>query len=215
MDAETLIATRRALHGVAELLLAGPQYRASGTIRLRVEPGGFGTVADPPVLVDGDHLVRGGLRLALAGATYADIGARAGLDAGAPVGLYHDGSGAAPDDPVHLDPEAAAYLASCFAAGDTALRELDPAQTPVLWPEHFDLGIVLDSVNFGVSAGDSFIAEPYAYVGPHDYDASLPWYQPPFWNAPFGAAVPVRELPGAVLGRFFAHGRTAIAWRAS
>lgn len=30
---------RRSLHGVAELVLAGPQYRRSGTIRLRVSPG--------------------------------------------------------------------------------------------------------------------------------------------------------------------------------
>ena len=215
MDPENQTATRRALHGVAELLLAGPQFRASGTIRLRIEPGGFGTVADPTVLVDGDHLVRGGLRLALDGASYAEIGARAGLDAGAPAGLYHDGSGAVPDDPVRVDPDAAAHLASCLAAGDAALRALDPAQTPVLWPEHFDVGIVLDGVNYGVSAGDSLIAEPYAYVGPHDFDASLPWYQPPFWNAPFGAAVPVRELPDALLGQFFAHGRTVRAWRAS
>ena len=42
-----MTATRRALHGVAEYLLAGPQYRASGTIRLRVSDGGFATVAEP------------------------------------------------------------------------------------------------------------------------------------------------------------------------
>ena len=41
VDPGTLTATMLALHGVAELLLAGPQYRASGTIRLRVEPGGL------------------------------------------------------------------------------------------------------------------------------------------------------------------------------
>jgi hypothetical protein len=195
------------LHGVAELLLAGPQYRASGTIRLRVEPGGFGTVADPRALVDGDHLVRGGHRLPLTGASYAEIAARAGLDAGGPAGLYHDGSGALPDDPVHVDPAAARHLASCFAAGDAALRELDPAQTPVLWPEHFDVGVVLDAVNYGVSAGDGFMAQPYAYVGPHDFDASADRYQGDFWNAPFGAARPVRDLPGGALGRFFDEGR--------
>jgi hypothetical protein len=210
MDAESLISSRRALHGVAELLLAGPQYRASGTIRLRIEPGGFGTVADPPVLVDGDHLVCGGLRVALDGPSYAEIGARAGLDAGAPAGLYHDGSGVEPDDPVRVDPEAAALLASVFAAGDTALRALDPAQTPVLWPEHFDVGIVLDLVNYGVSPGDGFLAEPYAYVGPHDFDVSAGRYRAGFWNAPFGAAVPVRDLPGDTLRRFFADGRTLV-----
>jgi hypothetical protein len=207
MDIDLLVGTRRALHGVAELLLAGPQYRASGTIRLRVEPGGFGTVTDPAVRVDGDRLVHGGHSLPLAGASYADLGGRAGLDTGAPAGLYHDGSGAAPDDPVHVDPAAAAHLAACFAAGDEALRILDPGQLPVLWPEHFDLGIVLEAVNYGVSAGDSHIAEPYAYVGPHDFDAGADRYRSEFWNAPFGAARALRELPGEALGGFFLEGR--------
>jgi hypothetical protein len=42
-----LTATRRALHGVAELVLAGPHYRAGGSIRLRLTPGGFGTMIGP------------------------------------------------------------------------------------------------------------------------------------------------------------------------
>jgi hypothetical protein len=192
---------------VAELLLAGPQYRASGTIRLRVEPGGFGTVTEPWVRVDDGQLVHNGQRLALTDTTFAAVAARAGLDFGAPAGLYHDGSGAAPDDRLHVDPDAAAHLAAAFATGDAALRALDPTQTPVLWPEHFDLGIVRDAVNYGVSAGDGFIAEPYAYVGPHDFDASADRYRSGFWNAPFGAARPLRELAGAALGGFFARER--------
>ena len=39
MDTQVLVATRRSLHGVAELVIAGPQHRATGTIRLRVTPG--------------------------------------------------------------------------------------------------------------------------------------------------------------------------------
>src|SRR5438128_12064089 len=35
MDEGTLVSTRRALHGVAELILAGPQYRRGGGIKLR------------------------------------------------------------------------------------------------------------------------------------------------------------------------------------
>ena len=46
-------AARQALHGVAELVVAGPQYRQSGTIRMRVVPGGFGSIAEPDVRVDG------------------------------------------------------------------------------------------------------------------------------------------------------------------
>ena len=37
----TYVATRRQLRGVAEALIAGPQYRATGTIRLAVRPDGF------------------------------------------------------------------------------------------------------------------------------------------------------------------------------
>ena len=42
-------------------------------------------------------------------------------------------------------------------------------------------------VNLGFSAGDSFSAEPYAYVGP--WDDRRPG-DPAYWNAPFGAYVP-------------------------
>jgi hypothetical protein len=44
---ETYVATRRQLRGVAESLLAGPQYRSAGTIRLAVRPDGFTAVALP------------------------------------------------------------------------------------------------------------------------------------------------------------------------
>jgi hypothetical protein len=42
MDEHVLSATRRSLHAVAEQLLAGPQHREQGTIRLRVSPPGSG-----------------------------------------------------------------------------------------------------------------------------------------------------------------------------
>jgi hypothetical protein len=207
MDIYVYTGTRRALHGVAELLLAGPQWRASRSIELRVLPGGFGTVAEPDVRVDGTELVHKGQRLALHGTSYARLGTAAGLDLGNLADVYPDGSGAAPGDPVHVDPSAAAYLVRCLEAGDAALRALDPAATPVLWPEHFDVGIVLDAVNYGVSPGDGDIGEPYAYVGPHDFRAAGHRYRDGFWNAAFGAARPVRELVGDAIGRFFAEGR--------
>lgn len=207
MDIEVYTATRRALHGVAELLLAGPQWRASRSIELRVLPGGFGTVTEPDVRVDGTDIVHNGQRLALRGTSYLRLGAVAGLDAGNLADVYPDGSGAAPGDPVHVDPSAAAYLAGSLAAGDAALRALDPAATPVLWPEHFDVGIVLGAVNYGVSPGDATFGEPYAYVGPHDFGAAGDRYRDGFWNAPFGAARPVRDLAGEALRRFFDEGR--------
>jgi hypothetical protein len=183
-----LTVTRRALHGIAELVVAGPQYRQSGTIRLQVRPGGFGTIAEPDVRVDGAHLVAGGVRVPLAGTTIADLATAAGVHVGAPVGLYADGSGADPSDEIDVDAEVATYLAGCLALGDAALRQLDPNETPVLWPEHFDLGITANETNFGISLGDSWLDQPYAYVAPWQSRAGA------FWTAPFGAAVPLRDV---------------------
>lgn len=194
--------TRRGLHAVAELVLAGPQYRRSGTIRLRPTPGGFGTVAEPALRVTGALLVAGEREVPLDGATAADLAGAAGVEAGAPADLYRDGSGVRPDEPLRVDEAAAAYLADCFAAGDAALRAVAPAETPVLWPEHFDLGITVAEVNYGVSPGDAWLGEPYAYVGPPGRLTGE------FWNAPFGAAAPLRSLarPDA-LTSFFRQGR--------
>src|SRR5918992_5442838 len=83
--------TRRALHGLAELLLAGPQYRRSGTIRLHVVPDGFATIKEPGLRVTADRLLAADRRLPLTG-TYAELGEQAGVDVGPPEGLYPDGS---------------------------------------------------------------------------------------------------------------------------
>jgi hypothetical protein len=189
------------LHGLAELVLAGPQYRTSGTIRLRITEDGFATVAAPELRVSAGALYAGQRRIALDGRTIEEIAAEAGVEAAAPEGVYHDGSGAKPGDTVRLD--GAAEMLAAFVAGDRALRAFEPGSTPVLWPEHFDLGISLDEVNYGVSPGDSAIGEPYAYVGP---------WQPrtgEFWNFPFGAARPVREVPDLLA--FFEEGRRRAA----
>jgi hypothetical protein len=53
---DVYVATRRQLRGVAESLIAGPQYRASGTIRLAVRPDGFTGVAIA-IAVHGTDLV--------------------------------------------------------------------------------------------------------------------------------------------------------------
>lgn len=185
----TLVATRQALHGVAELVMAGPQHRRSGTIRLRITPGGFATVTAPELRVDGDELVAGSGRVRLTGRTYGDLAAAVGVDVGAPDGLYAEGSGWASGDRIEVDTAAAEHLADCLERGERALRTLAPDQTPVLWPEHFDLGISVGEVNYGISLGDEAIGEPYAYVGP--------WKQRSgeFWNHPFGAARVLQELP--------------------
>jgi hypothetical protein len=178
--------TRRALHGVAELIIAGPQYRRSGTIRLRARPGGFGATAEPDVRVDGAELIAGDVQIPLRG-TYRELATAVGVDVGRPAGLYHDGSGAQPDDAVGLDETTAMYLARCLALGDEALRHVAPSATPVLWPEHFDIGVTIEDINLGVSLGDAWLGEPYVYVAPWQRRTGV------FWSAPFGAAAPVRE----------------------
>jgi hypothetical protein len=213
---EPVPATRRALHGVAELLLAGPQYRATGTMRLAVRPGGFGTVRPHgdvvSAAVDGTDLVvvrDAELRLPLVG-TYGSVAAAADLTPGGLDGAYADTSGLGRADAVAVDPAAAAVLAGAWASGDAALRALTGrgGPEPVLWPEHFDVAVTLDAVNYGVSPGDAGLPEPYAYVGLHEPP------QGPFWNASFGAARPLRDLGGeAGVLAFFAEGRALAAGR--
>lgn len=203
MDEHVLVATRGSLHAVAEHLLAGPQYREQGTIRLRVTPGGFAQVKGPWRVEDGD-LVGPGAPVPLTG-TIADVAAAAGVEAGVPDS-YHDHAPVSADAPLQVDPAAAAELAAWFARGDEGLRVFAPDTEPVLWPEHFDLGITVDEVNYGVSPGDAGHSRPYAYVGP--------WTprEGPFWNASFGAVRPAEDLAdAAAVAAFFAAGREAAA----
>ena len=203
VDEDLLAVTRRSLHAVGELVVAGPQYREHGTIRLRPVAGGFaGTRLD--VAVDGGDLVSAGGRLALDGRSCRELAAAAGLVAGAPDGLYHEGCGMDVDS--DLDASTRRRHASARTGSrpaDAALTSFAPHLESVLWPEHFDLGVTLDEVNYGASLGDGFHAAPYAYVGP--------WKQRDgaFWNAPFGAVRSFRELPDvAAIAAFFAEGRT-------
>jgi hypothetical protein len=203
-DPAALAKSRRSLHAVAELVLAGPQYRRSGTIRLKVTPGGFATVTDPEVRVDGVRLVAGDGQWSIAGHSCAELAEAIGRPLSSLKDVYHDATDVSEVEPLDLHPAAAGLLMRCWVAGDEALRRLAPGETPVLWPEHFDVGIRLDDVNFGVSPGDVHIDEPYAYVGPPTPRTGA------FWNQPFGAARPMRDLgdadPAQVLA-FFAEGR--------
>lgn len=204
MDTRVVVATRRSLHAVAEQLLAGPQHRAHATIRLAVTPGGFGQVRGP-WRVEGTDLVGGGARVPLRG-DIAAVGAAAGIEPGAPDGLYADHADLGPGAELTIDPEAAGIIAGWFARGDAALRTLAPDAVPVLWPEHFDLGVTVDEVNYGISPGDAAEPVPYAYVGP--------WKprQGGFWNAPFGAVRTAHVLPDAeAVAAFLVAGRDAAA----
>jgi hypothetical protein len=199
-----LAVTRRSLHGLAELVLAGPQYRAAGKIRLAVVPGGFATAVTPRLRVDGSRVEGAeGVTAAIGGRTPRAIGAELGVTAGRPDGLYDGGSGVDPDETLAVDPGLAAVIMGALALGHDALADFAADQAPVLWPEHFDVSIRVDEMNFGVSPGDGFSAEPYAYVG-----VTSPPAGDRFWNAPFGAAAALRDLPDAsAVSGFFTEGR--------
>ena len=201
-----LVSTRRALHGIAELVLAGPQHAETGEITLRAVPGGFGTTHTPDLRVVGTDVVGTEATVGIAGQTPASLAAALGVRATSLSQVYSDGSGVGPDDPLDVDADAAARIGDAFAAGDEALRALAPGETPILWPEHFDIGITVEEVNYGVSPGDGFIAVPYAYVGPWSPPA-----QDEYWNAPFGRALPLDEIDDLLA--FFTEGRARIAGR--
>jgi hypothetical protein len=199
-DPGTLVSTRRSLHAVAELVIAGPQFREQGKIRLRPTSGGFGGAVSP-LRVEGTELVTPDGRFPLAGSCRS-LAAEAGVTVG-PPDSYPD-SGHDPDAPLAVDPAAAGLLAAWFARGEAALRSLFPDVEQVLWPEHFDLALGVDEVNYGVSPGDAGHPLPYAYVGPWEPREG------PFWNAPFGALKEGDELPDvAALVEFLRGGRAA------
>ena len=200
----TLIATGRQLHGIAECLLAGPEYRATGEIALRITPGGFGTTAGFEMRLDGLELLHGDRRVPAAG-SFGELADQLGVEFGAPAMLYRGGSGAQPNDIIDLDPAATRFILEWYALSDAALRMLDPDQQPILWPEHFDVAILLDNHSYGSSPGDDFHPAPYAYVSAHDHDGG------PFWNAPFGALRDAGEVrsTGDLVG-FWREGRALL-----
>jgi len=115
--------------------------------------------------------------------------------------VYHDGPHVRPDEVIALDPADIDVVEDALARGDAALRTFAPSVEPILWPEHFDIAITVDDVNYGVSPGDGHHERPYAYVGPHQPRSG------PFWNAPFGASRPLEELPDVpALVAFFLEG---------
>jgi hypothetical protein len=211
--AAQLTDTRESWHRVAEHVLAAGQFADAGTIRLRPYPGGMITVlgvAGRQLAIVGDELVvlepdgsRRSTRLTTVAAAATFAGVTPGLR-----GSYAPATPLDPDARLRVDPEAGRQLAAWYALGDAALRrfaeELGQPTEPVLWPEHLDLAITVDAVNYGCSPGDDAIPPPYLYVGPH---AGPPAHDD-FWNAPFGAmktADRIHSVDDAV--HFFAQGR--------
>jgi hypothetical protein len=185
-----LATTRLSLHAVAELLLAGPQFEQSKSIELRVKSGGFGTVLAPDVRVKGAALHLGNRLVTLSGRTIAEVASDAGLVARPLDDVYSGGCGLSAEHPLLVDDASAAEIAEGFRLGEEAMAAFAPDARRVLWPEHFDLGITLGEVNYGLSPGDSYLGVPYSYVGPWKPSN----FTGTFWNAPFGAARPVSDL---------------------
>lgn len=202
MQDSALTRTRHSLHAVAEHILAAQQYDACARIALAAAPGGFSTCFEPALAVVGTRLTGPFDPIDLDGITVREACSRAGLGLIDLGSVYADGASYGPDEVLALDAAAAELLAASWAAGDVALRLVAPDATPILWPEHFDVGVTVDEVNLGVSPGDAYLAVPYAYVGP--------WTVPPadgFFNAPFGAARPVSDFAGPdAIAAFFAEG---------
>ena len=192
-------ATRSSLHAVCEWLLAGPQHAHSDTVRLRVTDTGFATSREPAIELTGVGLTAEGRTVPIVG-SISEIATAAGLPLGRPEVDYHDPVPANPDTVLQLDPAEFAVIHAEYLIGRDALRLFQPGETPILWPEHLDVAIRFRDINFGVAPPDSAMPEAYAYVGPDQVNAD------PFWNLPFGAALPIRELAGADHG-----GKTAAA----
>ncbi len=174
----TFRTTVDALHRVAEQVVS-PARKPPNEIALEAIRGGFGTPLfdhdglRQQVRVDGAELVhRSGTGERRAPLT--SLGAARRL-----VADLLPAEVAAPDEPLDVDPVAAARLAGWFAFGAAVLTQLattattDDAPSPVrLWPEHFDVAIELGDersgrrANYGFSPGDEQHPEPYAYLGP-------------------------------------------------
>jgi hypothetical protein len=198
---ELFATTRDGLHRIAEHVLAAAQYADTGEISLRSVAGGFQTthplrgsrrlsVVNTQLVVSDD----GGVR-AIPLTTVAAAAQFVGVEPGMPASVYPAATPLEPDASLHVDGRSARLLADWYELADAALRRLAAEigaspQEPILWPEHFDIGITVASVNYGASPGDDHLAEPYLYVGPH----AGPPVRDEFWNVPFGAARTFDEI---------------------
>jgi hypothetical protein len=172
-----LVATRRALHKVAEHVISPTRRRANGKIGLRYTHGGFGTPffgADVQIRVAADVLVVqiGGRVQHGRLTTLEDAAEFIGFDL-----TRYDLAGA--DKPLEVDRDASRFLGDWFGLSASVLQQLR-ADSPEelgssqvqLWPEHFDMAVELGSERegrraaYGFSPGDDTHEEPYIYVSP-------------------------------------------------
>jgi hypothetical protein len=214
---ESFARTAAALHTLAEQVLAPARHAADGKIGLRYTYRGFGTpffAADRQVRVEDGVLVDGGRRHAAA--SVADAGAFLGLQVGVPTGVYEPATPYEAHAPLSIDPGAARALGDWYGFGASLFEQLradatasdDPGRVQV-WPEHFDVAVVMGSAgeraNYGASPGDAAHGEPYLYIAPFEPR------QGEFWNESFGASLSYAEiLAGADPLAFLRRGRALL-----
>jgi hypothetical protein len=208
--------TLSTVHRIAVHVLARRRFEVSGRFGLRASPGGFATPAfgDGPevIRVAGPYLVREtgatSASVPIAGSTLRELAVFAKTDIDAPFSCGDDTPGSGETDaPLVADPEKLTLIADWYALGwaalDVVVTSLPGAAEPAtiqLWPEHLDAATNVDlgrdrRVNLGFSPGDSFEAQPYAYVGP--WGTERPG-DPAYWNAPFGAVLRRADLDPSI-----------------
>jgi hypothetical protein len=183
---------------------------------LRVTPGGFGTpefgadgrrvrVSGSTLIVESDAVGAASTKTkAINGSALPRLAHLAGVGLSSPFDV---GSATPPvgqlAKAIHLDLDTVDVVCRWYgvAAGilDRIALTMQTTGSPGLarlWPEHFDVAFDVQAradvrVNLGASPGDSYLGEPYLYVGP--WTADRPGGGT-FWNAPFGAAQPASAL---------------------
>lgn len=212
-----LAPTRLGLHRLAAYVMSPARRRRNGKIALRWTYGGFGTPffgEDEQVRLEGTDLVvqRGGAAVAerheaatLAGAAAAVLGGPPDAEWASRFDVPPPGD---PEEPLGLDPAAAAYLGDWYGFAWSVLEELraEPSSAEAsrvqLWPEHFDAAFEClpeatgRRAGFGASPGDAAVPEPYLYVAPWANESVPP---SELWNAESfrGAILALGDLVGA------------------
>jgi hypothetical protein len=223
------------LQRVAVHIAARARVQGTGRFSLRVVSGGFGTpdfgdgpqrvrVGGGTLFVESDRAGAARVRTAqLHGSTLESLATVAGVDLSEGLDVGHDTPPLGDiHAPIELDPAHAAVVHRAHSLGAAAL-DLVAAGLPEramptlarLWPEHFDIALDAEArpgvrINLGVSPGDGFVGEPYAYAGP--WTADRPGTDG-FWNASFGAARTLAELgnDAAAIAAFLHEGFARLA----
>jgi hypothetical protein len=221
MADDSFAQTYLSLRILGEHVLAPTRYAAEGHIGLTVVPGG---IATPPFGEDQRtvSLLAGELTVSVGGevrtaaiTTVRAAAAFVGVTPGAPTNVYTPSTPCDLDTPLPFDQGEFGRIAEWYALVADALTTFaaevapDSPAAATLWPEHFDIAIRTEDINYGGSGGDSSVTTPYVYVGPRS--DILPSTPTETWNQPFGASRTWTEVTGTPEVLEFFRGRRAAA----